>query len=186
MRRHRFAVHPVVDAVVDAVLECGAAVYRRPDVRAWAGLPDGWPPPGRGLPIGALTSQLFAAHVYLDALDHHVKRVLKVPGYVRYVDDLLLFGDRRADLRDWRGAVGRFLQEERALRLKYPEARLLSCHGHIDALGYRVRRDEHEALPRTLRRMKNRVTADLLRPPGSRPTVDIRRSAAASAGVVLF
>ena len=40
----------------------------------------------RGLPIGNLTSQ-FWANVYLNDLDHFIKRHLRVPGYVRYVDD---------------------------------------------------------------------------------------------------
>lgn len=40
----------------------------------------------RGLPIGALTSQLFA-NVYLDRLDHYVKDVLGVRRYIRYMDD---------------------------------------------------------------------------------------------------
>ena len=39
----------------------------------------------RGLPIGNLTSQLFA-NVYLDRFDHFVTEVLRAP-YVRYVDD---------------------------------------------------------------------------------------------------
>jgi hypothetical protein len=51
----------------------------------------------RGLPIGNLTSQ-FWANVLLDPLDHFIKRELRCPGYVRYVDDLLLFGDDRAAL----------------------------------------------------------------------------------------
>jgi RNA-directed DNA polymerase len=42
----------------------------------------------RGLPIGNLTSQ-FWANVYLNPLDHFVKRELKCRGYVRYVDDLV-------------------------------------------------------------------------------------------------
>jgi retron-type reverse transcriptase len=46
----------------------------------------------RGLPIGNLMSQ-FWANVYLNPLDHFIKRELLCPGYVRYVDDLLLFGD---------------------------------------------------------------------------------------------
>ena len=45
----------------------------------------------RGLPIGNLTSQ-FWANCYLNPFDHFVKRELGCPGYVRYVDDLLLFG----------------------------------------------------------------------------------------------
>jgi hypothetical protein len=43
----------------------------------------------RGLPIGNLTSQ-FWANVYLDELDHFVKRTLRCQFYVRYVDDLVL------------------------------------------------------------------------------------------------
>lgn len=49
----------------------------------------------RGLPIGNLTSQ-FWGNVYLSGIDHFVKRELRCPGYVRYVDDLLLF-DRSKD-----------------------------------------------------------------------------------------
>lgn len=55
---------------------------------------------GKGLPIGNLTSQ-FWANCYLNGLDHFVKRKLHCPGYVRYVDDLLLFGDDKAVLRHW-------------------------------------------------------------------------------------
>jgi hypothetical protein len=44
----------------------------------------------RGLPIGNLTSQ-FWGNVYLSGIDHFVKRELRCPGYVRYVDDLLFF-----------------------------------------------------------------------------------------------
>ncbi|MEA3277379.1 MAG: reverse transcriptase domain-containing protein [Pseudomonadota bacterium] len=66
----------------------------------------------RGLPIGNLTSQ-FWANVYLNPLDHFIKRELRCPGYVRYVDDLLLFGDDKRLLRDWKRAT-----EERLARLR--------------------------------------------------------------------
>ena len=46
----------------------------------------------RGIPIGNQTSQFFA-NVYLDPLDHFVKDRLRIKGYVRYVDDFLLFAD---------------------------------------------------------------------------------------------
>jgi retron-type reverse transcriptase len=54
----------------------------------------------RGLPIGNLTSQ-FWGNVYLDPLDHFIKRELRCPGYVRYVDDVLLFDDSKTRLRHW-------------------------------------------------------------------------------------
>ncbi len=167
------------DEELGRVLEVGRGLYDAPAARALAGLAPGWP-------IGAYTSQLFAAHVYLNAFDHFVKRTLKTPGYVRYVDDLFLFGDRRADLRRWRGEVAGWLAEHRALRLKRPQARILSCRGHLDALGYRIRREGVQALPRALRRIACRAREAML-PPGSRPgAVDLGRSLAASSGVVLF
>ncbi len=51
-----------------------------------------------GLPIGNLTSQ-FLSNVYLDGFDHFVKQELRVKGYVRYVDDFLLFVASRAEVR---------------------------------------------------------------------------------------
>ena len=62
----------------------------------------------RGLPIGNLTSQ-FWANVYLNGLDHFIKRELKCRGYVRYVDDLLLFADDKPTLHAWRKAVVAYL-----------------------------------------------------------------------------
>jgi len=211
MRRHRFAIHldvrsyfPSIDieilrrllerhvrdqrflAVVDRVLEASAGIYDGPDVRCRARLADDWPPPGRGLPIGSYTSQLFAAHVYLNRFDHFVKRELKVPGYLRYVDDIFCFGDRRADLRSWRREIAEWLHVERKLRLKHPEARVLSCRGHLDALGYRIARGELQALPRALLRLRRRAAAEVARPPWRPAAVDFGRSVAASAGIVLF
>jgi RNA-directed DNA polymerase len=58
----------------------------------------------RGLPIGNLTSQ-FWANVYLNGLDHFVKRELECPAYLRYVDDMLLFADDKSQLRRWQAEM---------------------------------------------------------------------------------
>jgi RNA-directed DNA polymerase len=73
----------------------------------------------RGLPIGNLTSQ-FWANCYLNPFDHFVKRELRCPGYVRFVDDLLLFGDNKAQLWGWKGAV---VERLAGLRLTIHEGR---------------------------------------------------------------
>ena len=44
-------------------------------------------PDGVGIPVGNLTSQLFA-NIYLDALDQFIKHELGVEAYIRYMDDL--------------------------------------------------------------------------------------------------
>lgn len=66
----------------------------------------------RGLPIGNLTSQ-FWANVYLNPLDQFIKRRLRCKGYVRYVDDLLLFADDKETLWEWEAAVSGKLAELR-------------------------------------------------------------------------
>ncbi len=58
----------------------------------------------RGLPIGNLTSQ-FWANCYLNPFDHFIKRELGCRGYLRYVDDFLLFGDDKGTLWAWRAAI---------------------------------------------------------------------------------
>ncbi|HMV68941.1 MAG TPA: reverse transcriptase domain-containing protein, partial [Myxococcota bacterium] len=181
-RRHRYALHldlrsyfPSIDTaivrqllaarvddpalleVVDRILSSGTGLHTTPELRRWARLDPTWPPPDRGLPVGTITSQLFAGHLYLDALDHEITRRWRVPGYVRYMDDLVLFADRRSDLRGWRAAAGAWLDRERGLRLKHPEAPVLSCHGPLDLLGFRVRRDGLEVRARVLRGLRRRI-----------------------------
>jgi hypothetical protein len=52
---------------------------------------------GYGLPIGNLTSQIFA-NVYLNDFDHYVKRDLQARYYGRYVDDFLLIDNSKQRL----------------------------------------------------------------------------------------
>ncbi|MCB0214318.1 MAG: RNA-dependent DNA polymerase [Anaerolineae bacterium] len=58
----------------------------------------------RGLPIGNLTSQ-FWANGYLNPFDHFVKRELRCPAYLRYVDDFALFSNDKTTLWQWREAI---------------------------------------------------------------------------------
>jgi len=75
----------------------------------------------RGLPIGNLTSQ-FWANVYLNPLDHFIKRELRCRAFLRYVDDFLLFADDKATLWRWRAAIVDYLA---TLRLTLHDRR---CH----------------------------------------------------------
>lgn len=105
---------------------------------------------------------------------------------VRYVDDLFAFGNALSDLRGWRAAIGSWLEGERHLRLKVPGARVLSCRGHLDALGYPLTRDEIRPLPRAFSSLEARARrACDVRVPRRRP-LDVRASIASSVGHVLF
>ncbi|HAS81771.1 MAG TPA: reverse transcriptase [Verrucomicrobia bacterium] len=91
--------------------------------------------PGQGLPIGNLTSQYFANH-YLGRLDHLCKETLRVPGYVRYMDDIVLWADNREPLIEWHRQIVDFCHKALSLELKPP---CLNKTGlGITMLGYRV------------------------------------------------
>lgn len=99
--------------------------------------------PGRGLPIGNLTSQHFA-NLVLGELDHHIKDRLALPAYIRYMDDFLLFGDDKARLHELHAEVRRFLGERLRLELKQSSAPVNPVSEGIGFLGFRV-------YPRTIR-----------------------------------
>lgn len=90
----------------------------------------------RGLPIGNLTSQHWA-NVYMNELDQHAKRVLKCRAYLRFVDDILIFADDKADLHNWKDAVIEYLQ---SLRLVIHETRAQPrpVHTGVPFLGFQV------------------------------------------------
>jgi RNA-directed DNA polymerase len=90
----------------------------------------------RGLPIGNLTSQ-FWANCYLNPLDQFVKRELKCRGYVRYVDDLLLFAPDRRTLWCWKAEVTDFLATLR-LCLHQRASTVYPVTNGIPFLGFRV------------------------------------------------
>ena len=90
----------------------------------------------RGLPIGNLTSQWFGG-VYLTAFDHWAQEELGCPGYVRYVDDFLLFANSKAQLAEWRGLIAGKLAEFR-LRLNERKSRVFPSAQGVTFLGQRV------------------------------------------------
>ena len=93
--------------------------------------------PGRGLPIGNLTSQYFA-NLYLGELDHFVKERLGVRGYVRYMDDWLTFGNDKAMLHETLAATREFLDDRLKLGLKEEAVRIAPVWTGISFLGFRV------------------------------------------------
>jgi retron-type reverse transcriptase len=90
----------------------------------------------RGLPIGNLTSQ-FWANVYLNRFDHFIKEQLKAPGYIRYVDDFVLFGESASQLKGWKREVESFLAKLR-LTLHPNKTHVHQVCRGVPFLGFRV------------------------------------------------
>lgn len=96
--------------------------------------------PGVGIPIGNLTSQLFA-NIYLNELDQMVKHQLRERYYVRYVDDFIVLHHDKTHLHRLRRVIEHWLWQQ--LRLKtnhktqvFPVA--ASQGRALDFLGYRL------------------------------------------------
>jgi RNA-directed DNA polymerase len=128
---------PSVLWLIDQILESGAGVlsdeyemvYFPGDDLLAATRP-------RGLPIGNLTSQ-FWANCYLNPFDHFVKRELGCTGYLRYVDDFLLFADDKRQLWAWNRAARDCLGTLR-LSLHERQSTVYPVGNGIPFLGFRV------------------------------------------------
>lgn len=69
-----------------------------------------------GLPIGNLTSQIFA-NFYLNDLDHYIEALDPDLFYGRYVDDLVLIHPNEAFLKEVRNKIQHYLQQNLGLTL---------------------------------------------------------------------
>ncbi len=122
----------------------------------------------RGLPIGNQTSQFFA-NVYLNSLDHFALRELRPTLYLRYVDDFVLFGDEKRELRSMAGRIREFLDTLR-LRPHERKFRIYCCAEGVTLLGWRLlpgqarlARPNVVRMRRRLRRMETLYHAGRLR-----------------------
>ncbi len=92
---------------------------------------------GIGIPIGNLTSQLFA-NVYLNELDQFVKHKLRERYYLRYMDDFLILSADKKDLRLLKEKLREFLKDSLRLTLHPKKANIFPTDKGIDFLGYRI------------------------------------------------
>lgn len=88
-----------------------------------------------GLPIGNLTSQYFANH-YLSALDHLIKENLGLKGYVRYMDDMILWHADKEVLKYVYLRINEFVENRLLCHLKPPLLNYSSCG--LPFLGYLI------------------------------------------------
>ena len=116
---------------------------------------------GRGLPIGNLTSQ-FWANVYLNALDHFVKHTLRCKGYVRYMDDFLLFGHHKAELKAQGRVLKRWVCHQLRLEVHPDKYQLLYSSAGVDFCGFVVFADGRVRVrSQTARRFQRRFRHQL-------------------------
>jgi RNA-directed DNA polymerase len=93
--------------------------------------------PGRGLPIGNLTSQHFA-NFYLHAADDFAVEALRVPCYLRYMDDIVAFGRSKREMWSAVSHLSGFIEASLGLPVKDEATRVAPVHAGLPFLGLRI------------------------------------------------
>lgn len=113
-----------------------------------------------GMPIGNLTSQLFA-NIYLNELDQFGKHVLKAHYYIRYMDDVILLAPDKEKLHGWLSRIENFLKVELHLDLNEKTC-IRPISAGIEFVGIRIYPHKMRLRKSTTMRMK-RETRQLCR-----------------------
>lgn len=139
--------------LLDQLITTGGEVYQTTVAQKVLGHST---PSGCGMPLGSYLSHWSGA-LYLDGLDHYVKRVLKIKAYQRYMDDFSLFHDQRSVLEAACDSIQTWLKTERQLTLKGHQQIIKSTREASTFLGFRVSPAGISPGPKSKRRLKQRL-----------------------------
>lgn len=113
------------------------------------------PPEGIGLPIGSLTSQLFA-NVYAGECDRLLHFTCGERQWARYMDDIVVLGDDLPKLKQTFETLESFSRETLGLRMS--KWSIAPVHRGINFLGYRIwphhKLIRHDSVTRAKRKIK--------------------------------
>jgi len=112
--------------------------------------------PGKGLPLGNLTSQLLV-NIYMDKFDQFIKHKLKVKYYIRYADDFVFFSQDRQQLLDLIRYIKDFLFKELKLTIHPQKLFLQTVASGVDFLGWIHFPDYRILRTKTKQRIINRL-----------------------------
>ena len=115
--------------------------------------------PGKGLPLGNLTSQLLV-NVYMNEFDQFVKHKLKTKYYIRYADDFVFLSQDRKRLEQTLRYILVFLRNELKLELHPDKVSISSFASGVDFLGW-VHFPDHRILRTTTKRRMLKRTCGL-------------------------
>lgn len=108
-----------------------------------------------GMPIGNLTSQLFA-NIYLNEVDQYAKHELKLHYYIRYMDDIIILEQDKKHLAAIKEELESFLHERLRLNLNNKTA-IRKVKAGIEFVGFRIHSTHRKLKKKSLRKMKSRL-----------------------------
>lgn len=90
---------------------------------------------GKGIPLGNLTSQLFA-NVYMNELDQFVKHQLIIKYYIRYTDDFVILDNNKNNLESVIPKLEYFLESCLKISLNPNKVFIKTLDSGVDFLGW--------------------------------------------------
>ena len=139
--------------------------------------------PDVGMPIGNLTSQLFA-NIYLNELDQYCKHALHIRYYIRYMDDVIILTEGKERAREYLRMIREFLLDRLHLDLNRKTA-VRPAGTPIEFVGYiatakrlRLRKSTTRRIKRAFRAICRRYFA------GGMSAEDFRRRVASYEGMM--
>lgn len=108
-----------------------------------------------GMPIGNLTSQLFA-NIYLNELDQLCKHELHLHYYIRYMDDVIILLPDKKELARVKAIIEEFLNDYLHLNLNNKTA-IRPCSLGIDFVGYHIWATHRKLKKQTARKIIHAV-----------------------------
>jgi hypothetical protein len=112
-----------------------------------------------GIPIGNLTSQIFA-NIYLNELDRYVKHIIKPQFYLRYGDDFILIEKNRLILEEYRKKVEFFLAENLHLKINEKSDIIIRAKLGLHFLGVDIFPQGRKLRKRNWRRATEKLNYD--------------------------
>ena len=110
--------------------------------------------PNCGLPIGNLTSQVFANY-YLNEFDHYIKHTCGIKNYGRYVDDCIIASNDKEELKRMVWFIKHFLMSKLKLKLHPDKIYLQPCKKGVKFLGSFIKPSHTVINHRTIQNFKN-------------------------------
>ena len=101
-----------------------------------------------GMHVGSLIAQVIGI-VYLNPLDHYIKRVLKCKRYIRYVDDFVIIGESKERCHFLKTEIERFIKEQ--LKLELSKWKIAPISKGINFVGYRAWRHKRIIRKRSMK-----------------------------------
>jgi len=141
--------HRVLLSILSHRIRCDRTMHLLRDIVGSGGVG------GRGIPIGNLTSQLFA-NIYLNELDQFVKHTLRIKFYLRYMDDFIVLYPDKNRLQQWRYDIGEFLWSHLRLKLN-GRTQIFPARQGVDFLGYRIWHTHRLLRKSSIKRMRRKM-----------------------------